>query len=73
MLRKQPGFTAVVVLTLALGIGANTTFFTLFGLLYRPLPAKDNTTIVDVGGLYSFYFPARRASNVDPMTALRHD
>src|SRR5262245_8841501 len=46
MLGKQPGFTAVVTLTLALGIGVNTTIFTFFNIFLRPLPVKDPDTIV---------------------------
>jgi predicted permease len=49
MLRKHPGFTTVVVLTLALGIGVNTAIFTLIDIALRPLPVKDPDTVVQIG------------------------
>jgi predicted permease len=49
MLRKNPGFTSVAVLTLALGIGVNTSMFTaLQALLARSLPYPDSGGLVQV-------------------------
>jgi predicted permease len=49
-LRKTPGFTAIAIMSLALGIGANTAIFTLIhDLLLKQLPVKDPQELVALG------------------------
>jgi predicted permease len=59
LLRKQPGFAAIAILTLALGIGANTGLFTILNaLVWQPLPVKDPTSVVNIH--QSFAGPSSR-------------
>ena len=53
-LRKQPLFTLVAVLTLTLGIGANTAIFSLlYQVMLRPLPFREPSRLVYVWNLYA--------------------
>ncbi len=64
MLFKQPGFTLIAVITLVLGIGANTTDPLAFGAL---------AVLLLLMALLACWIPARRATKVDPMIALKYE
>jgi len=75
LLRRQPAFTVVAILTLALGIGATTAVFTVVnGVLLRPLPYRDPSRLVMVfyghqGGVSPWLSPPDVRDYVGPSAA----
>jgi hypothetical protein len=62
-LRKSPVFSLTAILTLGIGIGANTIVFTLlYGLLLRSLPVKDAASLVRIGVASPTSDPSRASS-----------
>jgi putative ABC transport system permease protein len=67
MLFKNPGFSATVVLTLAICLGANAAIFTVVhDVLLRPLPLADPDRIVGMGDIYPTITPNDILSNDTP-------
>jgi putative ABC transport system permease protein len=71
MLVKNPGFAAVAIITLALGIGANTAMFSVVdGVLLRQLPYKDSPRLAVVGLSMADYQDLRQSTTAFDRTAV---
>jgi predicted permease len=81
-LRRQPGFALVAVLTLAIGIGLNTSLFTVFNALaFRPWPVKDPARVVTAFsvmkqgpggfGIAEYRYLAERAKSFSGLIAMQ--
>ena len=72
MLRKSPGFAAAAILTLALGIGANTAVFTVVnGTLLRPLAYPDSDRLANLRTILPFFPEFRLGDSSADITEIR--
>ena len=73
MLRKNPGFAAVAVLTLALGIGLSTAIFSFVdAVIIRPLPFPHSGELVTIGQWRLRVGPGNAETGVSALNFLRH-
>jgi len=72
MLRKRPGFTAIALITLAIGIGVNTLMFSVVNtVMFRPMQVKDPDRLVYCGFHTSGHYDG--AFGYEMYTHMRHD
>jgi putative ABC transport system permease protein len=69
-LRRSPGFSALAIIVLAVGLGVNTAMFSLINaLLYKPLPVKHPETLVFVYDVYPRQVPSIAVSDYEELAS----
>src|SRR5258708_40326883 len=74
MLKKSPGFTFVAMLSLALGIGANTAIFTIINAVFlHPLPVEEPSRLAEVFTRDTLTLDAETNHQMTPQTLPNYD